>query len=71
MRRRDDGTVDVCHRLSDKAGTYDKTYAATKSDQSSAPYFWGALGGAMVLCGAVSWPIRRRRATRRRREAAS
>jgi len=61
----------VCHRLNDSDGTYDKTYDDMKSDQSSAPYFWGALGGVLVLGGSVSWPIRRRRATRAAAMAAS
>jgi hypothetical protein len=52
---------DVCHRLADTADTYDKTYDESRSDKKSAPYIWGALGGAMALGGAVSWPIRRRR----------
>lgn len=33
-----------------------------KSDQSTAPYIWGTLGGVLILGGAVSWPIRRRAA---------
>ena len=54
----------VCHRLTDSDGTYDKTYDDMVSDQRSAPYIWGTLGGVLVLVGAVSWPIRRRRAAR-------
>jgi hypothetical protein len=54
----------ICHRLTDSAGTYDKTYDDMRSQQSTAPYIWGALGGVLVLGGAVSWPIRRRRAAR-------
>ena len=52
---------DICHRVSDTAHTYDKSYEESRSDKKSAPYFWIALGGAMALGGAVSWPIRRRR----------
>jgi hypothetical protein len=54
----------ICHRLTDSEGTYDKTYEDMRSDQSSAPYIWGTLGGVLLLGGAVSWPIRRRRAAR-------
>jgi hypothetical protein len=52
---------DVCQRLTDTTHTYDKTYDEAKSDQKSAPYIWASLGGLLVLGGAVSWPIRRRR----------
>jgi hypothetical protein len=61
----------ICRRLTDSDGTYDKTYADMKSDQSRAPYIWGALGGVLVLGGAVSWPIRRRRAARAATAAAA
>jgi hypothetical protein len=54
----------ICHRLTDNDGTYDKTYDDMRSQQSTAPYIWGTLGGVLVLGGAVSWPIRRRRAAR-------
>lgn len=54
----------ICHRVTDSDGTYDKTYDDMKAQQSTAPYFWGGLGGVLVLGGAVSWPIRRRRAAR-------
>jgi hypothetical protein len=54
----------ICRRLTDTDGTYDKTYADMRSQQSTAPYIWGTLGGLLVLGGAVSWPIRRRRAAR-------
>lgn len=56
---------DICRRVTDTAGTYDKTYDETRSNQKSAPYIWGSLGGALVLAGAVSWPVRRRRAAAR------
>jgi hypothetical protein len=54
----------ICHRVLDSDDTYDKTYEDMRSDQSTAPYIWGTLGGLLVLGGAVSWPIRRRRAAR-------
>lgn len=54
----------VCHRLTDSEGTYDKTLDDMRSDQSQAPYIWATLGGVLILAGAVSWPIRRRRAAR-------
>ena len=57
-------STSICHRLSDDDGTYDKTYDDMRSDQSSAPYIWASLGGVLALGGAVSWPIRRRRAAR-------
>jgi hypothetical protein len=56
---------DVCHRLTDTSNAADKTYDQARSDQKSAPYIWAGLGGVMVLAGAVSWPIRRRRAAAR------
>jgi hypothetical protein len=52
---------DICHRVADTDGSSDKTYDESRSDKKSAPYIWGALGGALALGGAVSWPIRRRR----------
>lgn len=52
---------DICRRVGDTTGSSDKTYDGASSDKKSAPYIWGGLGGAMVLGGAVSWPIRRRR----------
>jgi len=55
---------DVCRKVTDSDGSSDQTYADVKSSQSSAPYIWGTLGGVLVLGGAVSWPIRRRRAAR-------
>ena len=58
------GRADICHLRSDDDGSSDKTYDEVKSDQSSAPYIWSTLGGVLVLGGAVSWPIRRRRAAR-------
>ena len=54
----------VCRKVTDSDGSSDRTYDDVKSSQSSAPYIWGTLGGVMVLGGAVSWPIRRRRAAR-------
>ena len=54
----------VCRRVTDSEGTYDKTYDDMREQQSTAPYIWGSLGGLLVLGGAVSWPIRRRRAAR-------
>jgi hypothetical protein len=54
----------ICHRLTDSEGTYDKTLGDMRSDQSQAPYIWGGLGAVLLLGGAVSWPIRRRRAAR-------
>ena len=54
----------ICRKLTDSDGTSDRTYDDMKSQQSTAPYIWGTLGGALVLGGAVSWPIRRRRAAR-------
>ena len=54
----------VCRKLTDSDGASDRTYDDMKSQQSTAPYIWGTLGGALVLGGAVSWPIRRRRAAR-------
>ena len=54
----------ICRRVTDSEGTYDKTYRDMASDQSQAPYIWGGLGGVLLLGGAVSWPIRRRRAAR-------
>src|ERR1044071_1081183 len=55
---------DVCHKLSDTDGSSDKTYDEQKSDEKSAPYIWGTLGGILLLAGAISWPIRRRAAPR-------
>jgi hypothetical protein len=52
---------DICHRVTDTDGDTDKTYDDVKSDQKSAPYIWGTLGGVLVLGGAVGWPLRRRR----------
>ena len=54
----------ICHRVTDSEGTYDKTYDDMASDQSQAPYIWAGLGGVLLLGGAMSWPIRRRRAAR-------
>ena len=54
----------ICRRLTDDEGKYDKTYDDMASTQSQAPYIWGGLGGVLLLGGAVSWPIRRRRAAR-------
>jgi hypothetical protein len=51
-------------RLTDSSDTRDKTYDEARSSQKSAPYIWATLGGALVLGGAVSWPIRRRDAAR-------
>ena len=62
---------DTCHRISDTAAANDKTYDEVKSDEKSAPYIWGTLGGVMALGGAVSWPIRRRRAAAARDAAAA
>jgi hypothetical protein len=52
---------DICHRITDTSNTYDKSYDQVQSDQKPAPYIWGGLGGLLILGGAVSWPIRRRR----------
>ncbi|WP_250038372.1 hypothetical protein [Paractinoplanes maris] len=52
---------DVCRKVTDTTGSSDRTFDETKDNQRSAPYIWGSLGGALVLIGAVSWPIRRRR----------
>ncbi|MEV4345208.1 hypothetical protein AB0J83_12095 [Actinoplanes sp. NPDC049596] len=62
---------DVCRRLSDTDGTYDKTYDEAGSEKRNAPYIWASLGGVLVLGGAVSWPIRRRRAAARADAAAA
>ncbi|WP_436532978.1 hypothetical protein [Actinoplanes sp. HUAS TT8] len=56
---------DICHRLTDTDNSLDKTYDEAKADKSQAPYIWAGLGGVLVLSGAVSWPIRRRRAAAR------
>ena len=60
---------DTCHRIADSTDTYDKTYDEVRSDQKAAPYIWGSLGGALVLLGGVSWPLRRRRAAARKAAA--
>jgi hypothetical protein len=52
---------DICRRVSDTTGASDRTYEQAEANKRSAPYIWGALGGALVVIGAVSWPIRRRR----------
>jgi hypothetical protein len=61
----------VCRRLTDSDGSHDKTYDDMLEQQGTAPYFWGGLGGVLVLGGAVSWPIRRRRAARAAATAAN
>ena len=61
---------DVCHRLSDSDGTYDKSFDEASSEKRTAPYIWSTLGGVLILGGAVSWPIRRRRAAARAAAAA-
>jgi hypothetical protein len=60
---------DTCRKISDSTGSSDRTYDQTKANQETAPYVWGSLGGALVLLGAVSWPIRRRREAARKAAA--
>ena len=62
---------DVCRKVSDTNGSSDRTFDQAASNQRSAPYIWGSLGGALVLIGGVSWPIRRRREATRQAAAAS
>jgi hypothetical protein len=57
-------STSICHRVTDTDSSADKTYEDMAADQSQAPYIWGTLGGVLLLGGAVSWPIRRRRAAR-------
>lgn len=60
---------DICRRITDTTGSSDRTYDQTKTNQKAAPYIWGSLGGALVLIGGVSWPIRRRREAARKAAA--
>ena len=56
---------DVCRKITDTTGSSDRTYEQAEANQTSAPYIWGTLGGVLVLSGAISWPVRRRRAAAR------
>lgn len=62
---------DVCRKVGDTTGSSDRTFEQAKSNQQAAPYIWGSLGGALVLLGGVSWPIRRRREAARQAAATS
>jgi hypothetical protein len=62
---------DTCRKVSDSTGSSDRTYDQAKSNQENAPYIWGSLGGALVLLGGVSWPIRRRREAARKAAVAA
>jgi hypothetical protein len=55
---------DLCHKVSDSTNALDKTYEQEKSSEKPAPYIWGTLGGVLVVAGAGSWAVRRRKATR-------
>ncbi|GIE78445.1 hypothetical protein Aph02nite_43950 [Actinoplanes philippinensis] len=62
---------DVCREVGDSTGSSDRTFEQAKSNQAAAPYIWGSLGGALVVLGGVSRPIRRRREAARQAAAAS
>ena len=62
---------DVCHKLSDTDGSLDKSFDDVKAQDKQLPYIFGGLGGILVISGAVTWPLKRRREAAAREAAAA